>query len=509
MHKTIFPKAAPLALLCAVLLAGAATSHVAFADEKKPEMSPQATPAPFDRKAFGADPDYSDKPYDANQQIDIYGGKTIVDAPRPVVELGRPLYMTGPLPGGFNLLGQKNLVNPSFQVFGDWRNAVAYNDNGRGNQNAQAATRLNLEADLALTATERIHGLFRPFDQGGQFTRYEFSGGDRPRAKANLNGNPSDLFFEGDLGNILAGVTDKYQSFDLPFAVGLMPLVFQNGIWANDAITGAAFSIPARSSALLGISNMDISFFYGFDKVSTPAIANQGDLRADDNARVYGMSAFVDATGGYWEGGLGRVDASHSFSDQSYNSATLAFTRRYGGWLSNSLRVIDTFGQHRDNNRQQTADGVIFLMENSLITEKPLTLIPYMNLFAGFDRPQSLIRDPGAGGVLLNTGILFETDGLTGSPKLDDTGHNTFGGAIGVEYLFNLDQQIVLEAATVQVIGGELQPGRAARADQYGVGARYEIPLTKSVIFRADVIYGWREKDDNIMGVRSEIRLKF
>ena len=33
---------------------------------------------------------------------------------------------------------------------------------------------------------------------------------------------------------------------------------------------------------------------------------------------------------------------------------------------------------------------------------------------------------------------IVETDGLTGFPKLDDTGNDSFGGAIGVSYLFNL-----------------------------------------------------------------------
>ena len=108
-----------------------------------------------------------------------------------------------------------------------------------------------------------------------------------------------------------------------------------------------------------------------------------------------------------------------------------------------------------------------------------------------------------------NTGILFETDGLTNFPKLDDSGQNTYGGAVGVQYLFNLDQQIVVEAASVRVFEGNLEPGRPARAAQYGVGARYQIPLNRWLIFRADAIYAWRDKDDDLSGVRSEIRVKF
>jgi hypothetical protein len=434
-------------------------------------MSPGAEPAPHDPKVFKPDPRYGDKPYDAAKQIEIYGGKRNIDEPRPIIELGRPLYLEGPLAGGFNVIGRKNLVAPSLQVFGDWRNAVAYNDNGRV-ETAVAATRLNLDVDLQLTSTERIHALFRPLDQNGQFTRHEFAGDKGSKGKFILDGNVDTLFAEGDFGNILAGLTDEYSSFDLPFAAGLMPLIFQNGVWADDAITGFAFAIPARNSRRLGISN-------------------------------------IEANEGYWEVGIGHIDGEGNFGELSFTSATVAFTRRYGGWLSNSVRGVWTFGQERNGNRQQTADGFILLVENSLITAKPLTLVPYANLFAGLDRPQSLIRDAGAGGILKNTGILFETDGLTGFPKLDDSGQNTYGGAVGVQYLFNLDQQIVVEAASVRVFEGDLEPGRPARGAQYGVGARYQLPLNRWLILRADAIHAWRDRDDDLSGVRSEIRAKF
>ena len=55
--------------------------------------------------------------------------------------------------------------------------------------------------------------------------------------------------------------------------------------------------------------------------------------------------------------------------------------------------------------------------------------MPYANFWAGFGTTQSLARAGGAGGVLKNTGINFETDGLTGFPKLDDTAVNSVGGS--------------------------------------------------------------------------------
>ena len=167
--------------------------------------------------------------------------------------------------------------------------------------------------------------------------------------------------------------------------------------------------------------------------------------------------------------------------------------------------MIWNFGQDPQGGRAQTADGVLLLMENSLVTRKPLTLVPYLNLFIGMDKPQSLARDAGAGGVLKNTGILFETDGLTGFPKLDDTAQNTMGGALGLEYLFNLDHQIVFEAAIVRDLAG----ASVAKGDELGLGFRYQLPITNALILRSDLIAGFRQNDEDVFGIRFEIRRKF
>ena len=112
-------------------------------------------------------------------------------------------------------------------------------------------------------------------------------------------------------------------------------------------------------------------------------------------------------------------------------------------------------------------------------------------------------------GLLKNTGIVFETDGLTGFPTLDDTGHDTFGGAIGMQYLFNLDKQVVVEMATVQIMGDKNELGRAAESDQYGFGLRYQQPISDRLIVRADAMYGALDEADDVSGVRLELRVKF
>ena len=50
-----------------------------------------------------------------------------------------------------------------------------------------------------------------------------------------------------------------------------------------------------------------------------------------------------------------------------------------------------------------------------------------------------------AGGVLRNIGITFETDNSAGFPHLNASACNVYGRALGVESLFALDRQLVVE----------------------------------------------------------------
>ncbi len=451
-----------------------------------------------DDSLFKPDPQYASA-YDAESNLDTYGAKHPDRTARPAIELGKQLYEAGPIPPGINLFGSRNLVFPQLLAYGDWRTAVAYNDNG-GVERGVLATKLNMDVDLRITATERIHAFFTPQDQNGVFTRYEFAGKNQ-HSQFVTNGIPGSLFFEGDLARIAAGVTGRENKLDIPFTFGLIPLITQNGVWLEDAFDGFAITIPARNSPHLDISNMDITFFAGFDHVDTPAIPD------NDDASVFGVAAFIEANRGYWEFGYGYTLGRDRFADLSYSNISLAFTRRYFDTISNSVRVIYNFGQNPDPGQTRTANGGLIILENSLITPLPLTLVPYLNLFAGFDTPQSLARGNGTGGVLINTGITFETDGLTGFPKLDDTGHNTYGGALGIEYLFNIDQQIVLEMSGLNTFGDATH--RTAKGSEFGLGARYQLPLNNAWILRSDIIFVDRDQAQNSFGVRLELRRKF
>jgi hypothetical protein len=470
-----------------------------------PKASGGARPVEFDREVFKSDPTYEDKPYDPQAQVAIYGGKRAVDPQRPIVELGTPLYDVGPLGQGVNVLGNKNLLFGYLYVFGDWRTAVAYNDN-KGNDIGQVATRVNLDVDLGLTATERLHALFQPLQDGAKFTRCEFSGsGSIDDCELESDLDPQTLFFEGDAGAITAGLTGDYVNWDLPFTGGLIPLLFQNGIWVEDAFWGGAASLPALNSKRFDISNMDLTVFAGFDDVEANGIVDGNGAVDNDNVHVYGFATFLETLGGYIEAGYGYLDGQGDFDDQDYHSATVAFSRRYGGWVSNSTRVLASFGQDREIGDNQ--NGVMLLSENSFVTSKPYTLLPYANFFVGIERPVPLARDNA--GILKNTGISFESDALTGFPFLNDTGQNAYGGAIGLQYLFDLDQQVVLELAAERDLADFSDSFDEIVGNQYAASARYQLPLSKAWLLRTDATYQIIESSDDSLGGRVELRWKF
>lgn len=481
---------------CLVVAGTAAGGAIAGEGTKKPPKNET-----WIEKTFRPGPEYSGK-YSAEEQVDIYGAKMAVEAPRPLLEVGREQYTSGAYGESSTFLGELNPLLPGLAIYGDWRTAVAYNNNN-GKDIAQIATRLNLDIDFKITGTERIHAFFAPIQEdNAKFTRYEFGGGgSNDKFNGEFDLDPQTLFFEGDVGSLYSGYSGKEAGFDLPFTVGLFPLFLQNGIWANDAILGGAVTLPARNSPTLGLSNYDITFFAAFNDVNNASVIDAKGNLDNDNTNLFGVTTFIDAFSGYIEAGYALLQGYDEQDGLLQHYLTAAYTRRYANTLSNSTRLFANFGEEKGGN----GDGFAIISENSLITSLPSTLLPYANFFVGFGSPKPL-ADGNNAGILKNIGINFETDALTGYPKLDDTASNAWGGAIGVQYLFNLDQQLVFEVATVQPFEDD---GIGAKDAQYALGMRYQIPINRAWLFRADATYHIIEGAEDNFGIRTEMRRKF
>ncbi len=433
---------------------------------------------------------------DGAQEAFPYDSKHDVPTQHPWIEWGRVWYGDGITPRGIDLFGPYNLVRPKFYMYGDFRTGVASGRNAAGRTD-NWANRLNLDLDLQITDSERFHTFVGPLDENNQFTRWELVDGDL-RYRNEMDLTPATAFFEGDMGAILGAWSGQSSPFEFPVTAGLVPLLFQNGIWMEDAASGFAFAFPAKHSRLLNWSNFDWTFFALFDQLNSPAFQD------DNDAHAYGTAAFIEAYGGYIEAGYAYLHARQDES-LSYHNATVSFTRRYFDRLSNSVRVIVNSGQDRVRN-QRTADGGLLLVENSLITASPLTVVPYANFFYGWGRPQSVARAGISGGILRNTGINFDTDGVNGFATLDVSAADTVGGSIGIDLIGeSLDRQLLLELSYLTPHGDMA----LANGDQFAVGARYQFPITNATLLRFDAMHGWRENDRDVYGTRMEYRWKF
>ena len=435
--------------------------------------------------------------HDGSREAFPYDSKSAVPTQYPLLQFWRYWYSDGITPEGINLFGRYNLVRPKFYMYGDYRTGIqgARNAGGRADN---WSSRLNLDLDLQITDTERFHAFVGPLDQQGRFTRFELVDGDIDYVNE-MDLTPVTGFFEGDLGVITGALQDHSSEYDLPFTVGLVPLLFQNGIWMEDAVTGVAATLPAKHSRLLNWSNADFTFFAIFDQLNSPA------FKEDNDAQAIGTAWFIEAYGGYIETGYAYL-RERDRDELSYHNATISFVRRYFHRIGNSVRVIVNAGQDLPSN-QRTADGVLLLVENSLITPRPLTVVPYLNFFAGWNRPQSVARNGLSGGILRNTGLNFESDGLNGYPTLDATGADTAGFSLGIDLIGNrLDRQLVTEF-TYLTRHGDNNPN--VPGDQFAVGTRYQFPISNATLIRMDAMYGWREQLDDIYGTRIEYRWKF
>ena len=90
---------------------------------------------------------------------------------------------------------------------------------------------------------------------------------------------------------------------------------------------------------------------------------------------------------------------------------------------------------------------------------------------------------------------------------MNDTGNNTYGGALGVQYLFELNQQVVVEVAATQPRGDAASRTLVGR--EIGLGVRYQRPLDKAWIVRFDAMVVDRANARDLAGVRVELRRKF
>lgn len=459
---------------------------------------------------------------DATEPTEEYGSSRLSDQcsplaeipnrPRPLIELGEPFLGTGTLGNGFKIPGGA-VWQPSLLAFGTLRTALQGGTvPGSDERLVEAATRLDLFGNLYLTQTERILVGLRPFDQNGNFTRFNISTpsfeGDSEEPPEDfedfLNGNVQTLFMEGDLAELIPALdpSDR-RGLDIYFGVGRQPVGFQDGLLINEDAMDMV-GLTRANMKIGGTVNTRVTFAYAWGEVTRPGFS--GTI-TDEESQLFGLFSEIDVRSTTMEIDAAYVTGSEMTGDGFF--AGIGDIRRFGRF-SNTLRVLASvpIGDETDYNSQ----GVLIHNQFSWTPHHNHNFW-WINSFLGVDRFRSAARGPSAGGPVGVTGVLFAAPGIgrVGAP-LASGADDSFGASIGHQMFFDhTRQQLILE------IGGRVRTKTPDEGSFWhnvaGAGGRYQAAMGRRFVLVIDAFGTFNndadDDDDRIQAAgRLELVLK-
>lgn len=421
-----------------------------------------------------------------------FSGEDLAAPDRKTLFGANPFLGRGAISPGFTI-PTGAVWQPVTVIYGEMRTSIQTFNNGLVDVN-EWVNRLDIFGNIYLTPTERINFGFRPLDRDGRFTGQRFGGDGTENFMDHFNGNVRSLYFEGDFGELFPNLdpTDK-RRLDYGFAVGRMPLNFQDGILINDSID--AIGITRASLFLLGASATRVTALFGWDQI------HRGDNRRDVDARLYALSYAADYSASTYELDFVYVDGGAASGGDGFFSG-IGQTRRFGK-INSTLRA--NFSWALDRETAAIGTGTILSSQISR-TMNHNDDIAYLNSFWSIDNFTSAARDPAVGGPLGVTGLLYEAVGLGGyGSGLGNANPNgAVGFSVGYQHFFDDEKKRQL----VTEIGGRWHTQGVAR-DAYALGLRYQQALNQHVIFRVDGFIGQYDDHQTGQGLRCELSYRF
>ncbi len=335
---------------------------------------------------------------------------------RPRLSLGPGLFPAEP-GSGVNLWGERNLVRPSFYLWGEIRSAAAWSRHGNLAEGAALAG--DLQADLKLTSTERIHARFLPgLDPDGSraFAWSNEESSHRPDLR------PESLYFETDLGAMVSSLSRQPAAFESRLALGLIPIRLGQGLWIDDSITGGVINSPWSLPGCDPTASGTV-VFAGAGQAWAPLDEEQAD-------GLVGGQQYFDTRLGRFEWGF----AGFKTDDGQSLSPMVGWTGQLGAW---SPSLTGTTVQGDD------ATGFAVLAKNRIDLE---SCSPYVNTFCG-DQGEALLRDRRRPGLFREAGIGFAFDPLAPLPVLSPGDGFVKGAALGCAGSLGEHQELTLELA--------------------------------------------------------------
>ncbi len=417
----------------------------------------------------------------------------VPERPSLLLELGEPFLGAGPF-GPEIELPTGAVWRPSLWVFGTHRMAVQTAGDG-ATRVSEWAHRLDLFANLKLSASERLLIGLRPLDRENRFTGVSVEpDGD---FQDEFNAVVRTLFFEGDAGEIFPNLDREDTGvFDIGFSVGRQGVLFQDGILINTGGLGNpdAVSLVRNNLQLPGTSNVRISAFYAWDNVY------RDDNRLDPDARLYGLFTETDFS-------FTTIDLDLVYLEAGQDTGDALFAGFRGVQRIGPFNTTFTLNASLPINREtpQTSRGTLVFNEISWTPSRTQDFL-YLNTFWGIGEFSSAIRGPETGGPLGRTGILFAAVGLGRyGAALGNQADNAVGGSLGYQMFFNRTrQQLIVE------LGGRTQThNRVVAGDAFAAGLRYQHAVGRHFVVQVDTFGAVREERDPAYGARLEWLTKF
>ncbi len=404
-----------------------------------------------------------------------------VERPKPLIEWGGDFLGTGELPALW-LLPTGAVWSPQFVLFGTVR--TSWSAFSLGEDEVQEGNiRLDLNANLQLSGTERLVVGFRHFDQDGRFSRYvvEDPAGETG-GRSEFNTDIRSLFFEGDLGEIFPALNNNDQkAWDLGFAVGRLPLQFQDGMLLDDTVD--AIGLTRNTLLPRGTSNLRMTAIWAWDGVTRNAAL-------EDDGGMFGIFSAVDLRRTTLELDLAYVDDEN---EKGFASALSAKQRQ--GYLNTTYRLMLT-------SNDQSEDGLLVFTGFSWAPKGTHDHM-YVNGFGAFGQVASASRSGDTGGVLTPVGVSFSGTGLGRYPAvISASGNDTAGGAIGYQRFMTAGrQQLLFELAGRFATDHKL---RNEAREQWAMTARYQSALASRYVVRVD---GFLRRLDGLVDVGARCEL--
>ncbi len=355
------------------------------------------------------------------------------------VRLGRwllivgALMVLGPPPvNAFTLLGKPNVLSPGqieslpFTLFGeqvtprlDLDGFLRYQTVGfrmNGVDNGLMVPQLDLDFNLQLTASNRIHALFRPLERGFRRpTALQFAPNNTGWS-VESSGEPARIWFEGQ--PLLGLSPDDSLLLDYTLAGGRVPLSVHNGIWFNNTFDG--FAVSKNNIQVGNLSNLNLIYFFSRGQTDGGLTAA---AQREARKNVMGLVAYADWLDYYWE-----VSWAKSYDnprtarlpiDVDRDFWGISITRTFGsGGLS--LRVLGSSA----NDSVNAGQLVVLEAEKELLGVRG-----YATVVGGTSGWLPVSQE---GATLSRLGILFTFDRLTPFPGLNPRGSDSVGGVLGV-----------------------------------------------------------------------------